>query len=164
VNLKDPEGLEADCLSLDLNAAGFGLRGELGGGVCWDDEGKIRGMTHIDGGAGSGWGAGISGTWQTTNAKSVDDQAGQSMAVGGSTSSPKTPFYGASVTTGADKAYADEYEGEAYSIGLGWVSPLPAENHDMLQNTILWGGKSQKQETPWRPTRHQLLLAILVTA
>ena len=39
-------------------------------------------MMHIDGGASTGWSVGGSGTWLTTNAKSVDDLAGESMVTG----------------------------------------------------------------------------------
>ena len=89
-----------------------------------------------------GWGAGVNGTWQNTNAENVDDLAGQSLVVGKSITVPTGPFY---TTMGYDKTYADGYEGGSYSLGLSKSSPLvPVEGHVMGQTTFLFGGKKKE--------------------
>jgi len=140
VNGVDPLGLFADCVSLDGNMSGFGFKGEAGLGVCWDGQGEIRGMGHADAGASSGWGGGISGTLQTTNADAVDELAGQSLVTGVSAPVAPGPF-GSTVNVGAGKVNADNYDGEAYSSGLSWGTPTIPDVHTQRQKPVLWGRK-----------------------
>ncbi|MGE4505536.1 MAG: RHS repeat-associated core domain-containing protein [Desulfovibrionaceae bacterium] len=142
VNAVDPWGLDADCISGELNAAGFGMKGELGGGVCWDDDGALRLMGHADAGASTGWGAGGTGTWQTTNADKVDDVGGWSFINGISQAVAPGPWK-SKVTFGADKIHADKYDGEAYSVGLGWGNPTTTDVHTQVQRTWLLGNKEK---------------------
>ncbi|SKA98520.1 hypothetical protein SAMN02745704_02929, partial [Paucidesulfovibrio gracilis DSM 16080] len=137
VNAVDKTGLDADCISIDGNASGFGFRGELGVGVCWDDAGEIRAMGHADGGAGSGWGVGASGTWQTTDAKSVDDLAGKSMVTGAGQAIIPGPG-SSKVSVEADNVHSETYNGSALAVGLNLGKPSVTDVHTQMQSTKLW--------------------------
>ncbi|MGE4291218.1 MAG: RHS repeat-associated core domain-containing protein [Desulfovibrio sp.] len=54
VNGRDPEELDADIISFDVNAAGLGGRVEAGGVICRDNSGDLRRMTRDNAGAGRG--------------------------------------------------------------------------------------------------------------
>ncbi|MGE4294003.1 MAG: RHS repeat domain-containing protein [Desulfovibrio sp.] len=138
VNGRDPQGLDADCISIDGSISGFGLHGEAGGGICRDDDWNFRAMGHVDGGAGNGWGGGVAGTLTTTNADHVDKLEGPALLEGGSTPLPGK-ILGGRPTIGYDKVYGSDYKGDAYSVGVGWGTPSVPEVKVRQQNTVLWG-------------------------
>ena len=133
----------ASCLSGEGTVFIPGFRLDAGAGACWDSNGQIRGMTHVDTGASNGWGAGVSAGYQATNAKSIDDLSGSSWTTGGSINIPTEI---GTIGMGFDKIKGTNYSGVGLSGGLSVGKPnINVEIHTKRQTSWL-NGKDDKDE------------------
>jgi hypothetical protein len=113
VNGVDPAGLWTNGLGLGFDLSGFGLTGGGNAMVSEDENGERVLEFSAEYGASNDFGFGATGTYQKTDAKSVDQLKGKSSKVGGEVAAP-TPI--GSVGVGLEHVKGSDYEGENHNL------------------------------------------------
>ncbi|WP_419785195.1 RHS repeat domain-containing protein [Pseudodesulfovibrio sp.] len=122
VNGNDPLGLETRGIGGGLSASGFGLG--IGGNamISEDDDGERVYELSFEHGTTNDFGFGAVGTYQKTNAESVDQLSGKSTRIGGAVAIP-TPI--GAVGGGIEHIKGDGYTGKNFNIS--WSPKLKIE-------------------------------------
>lgn len=114
INAVDLTGLDSQGIGIGGSLSGFGAKAGGSVMISQDDNGHRVLELSSEYGASSGFGADFTGTYQRTNAESVDQISGTSGKAGASVGPPTIPF-----NVGMEKVSGDGYDGENYNISYG---------------------------------------------